>query len=128
VSEVSIRISDRVWGTKKKGRYPVVSEAERTFKGVKFGSRAEMERGAELMMLLRAGKISDLRWHPVFKVDFHGVHLCTYTADSMYLDVALDKSVIEEVKSKATRLDQYYRLRRKAAEIYHDMKVTEIVR
>jgi len=123
-------VSAGAWGAvkKRRGRYNVVAEAERTFKGVVFGSKAEMERGAELMMLLRAGKINQITWHPKFDVEFHGEHLCTYTADSSYLDVSTDKRVIEEVKSKITRQDQYYRLRRKAAEIYHDMKVTEVVR
>jgi hypothetical protein len=123
-------VSSGAWGAvkRKRNKYNAVAQEERTFKGVKFGSKIEMARGAELMTLMHAGRIEQLAWHPKFPVIFHGELLCTYTADSMYLDKLLDKTIIEEVKSNFSRLDQYYRLRRKAAEIYHNMKVTEIVR
>src|SRR5271156_4390398 len=46
---MTIRISSKDWGDKKRGRYPVVDKAERTYRGVVFGSQTEMKRGAELM-------------------------------------------------------------------------------
>lgn len=113
---------------RKRNKYNAVPQEERTFKGVKFGSVIEMKRGAELMTLQSAGLIKYLQFHPKFEVYFHEQRLCIYTADSTYLDLSTKTQIVEEVKSKITRLDQYYRLRRRAAEIYHNIEVTEIVR
>lgn len=112
----------------KRNKYNAVPQEERTFGGVKFGSKIEMKRGVELMALQSAGLIKYLQFHPKFEVYFYEQLLCIYTADSTYLDLATKTQIIEEVKSKVTRLDQYYRLRRRAAEIYHNIEVTELVR
>jgi hypothetical protein len=121
-------VSVGAWqGTKRRGRYPAVEKEARTLNGVVFGSRIEMVRGAELMALARAGKIRDLSFHPRFEVEIRSADFCVYTADSSY-NLPNGELVIEEVKSKATRLDPSYKLRRKAAELFYDMKVTEVIR
>lgn len=107
------------------GRYrssPVTTD------GIRFASRIEERRYTELRLMERAGEIFDLACHPKFEVVINGQHYCTYTADFAYLDKTQKIEIIEEVKSKATRTEPSYRLRRKAAELFHGITVTEVVR
>lgn len=123
------------------GRYranPVVIDGHR------FASGIEATRYGELRLLERAGVIKGLVCHPPYKVSIGSLHFCTYTADFAYQRRALLKSpgagkttagplyqwlsIVEEVKSKATRKETAYRLRRKAAELFHGITVTEVVR
>lgn len=95
--------------------------------GHRFPSRREARRYGDLKLLLRAGKIANLSLQPSFKVKIKGKHLCTYTADFSYDDLAGGQTIIEEIKSSGTRRDPYYRLRKKAAELYHEITIQEIV-
>lgn len=117
------------------GRYranPVVIDGHR------FASGIEATRYGELRLLERAGVIKGLVCHPPYKVSIGGLHFCTYTADFAYRlthkkknrlnDRDITVSIVEEVKSKATRKETAYRLRRKAAELFHGITVTEVVR
>lgn len=105
-------------------RFKVSAEADRTFEGIIFASKKEMMRYANLRLMERGGSISQLTCQPEFKVEINGQHFCTYTADFKYFDTLLDKWVIEEVKSTGTAKDAAYRLRKKAAELFHGIKVT----
>lgn len=105
-------------------RFKVAPEADRTFEGIIFASKKEMMRYANLRLMERGGSISQLTCQPEFKVEINGQHFCTYTADFKYFDTLLDKWVIEEVKSTGTAKDAAYRLRKKAAELFHGIKVT----
>lgn len=97
--------------------------------GYTFDSTIELERYGELKNLLRAGLIENLEVHPRFEVFINGEKLCHYTADFRYFDKELGKVVIEDVKSIATQnLDPYYKLRKRAAELEHNIEVTEVVR
>lgn len=120
------------------GRYranPVVIDGHR------FASGIEATRYGELRLLERAGDIKGLVCHPPFKVSIGSLHFCTYTADFAYQQRTKLKRfatasgplyqwlpVVEEVKSKATRKETAYRLRRKAAELFHGITVIEVVR
>jgi hypothetical protein len=78
-------------------------------------------------MLDRAGVISGLRLQPSFVVQIGGKPFCNYTADFIYKQ-ADGIVVIEELKSSGTAKDAAYRLRRKAAELYFGITVTEVIR
>lgn len=112
------------------GRYkavPVVID------GLRFASKKEAARYGELCLLQKAGEIKDLECQPAFKVQVGGLHFCTYTADFRYRKLhhpwsSVWVTVIEEVKSSGSRKDAAYRLRRKAAELFHGVEVTEVVR
>lgn len=105
-------------------RFKVAPEADRTLDGKVFASKKEMMRYANLRLMERGGSISQLTLQPEYKVEINGQHFCTYTADFKYFDTLLDKWVIEEVKSTGTAKDAAYRLRKKAAELFHGIKVT----
>jgi hypothetical protein len=115
---------------KRKGRFPTAPVEQRTMGGKVFASKAQMLRYADLQLLQRAGKISELEMEVPFKVyirnpDGMEEYYCTYTADHVYWENG--SRVIEEVKSSGTAKDPAYRLRRKAFEIYHGLKVREVV-
>jgi hypothetical protein len=52
--------------------------------GVRFASKAEAKRDAELVLLERAGKIAGLRRQPRYRLVVNGVQVCTYVADWEY--------------------------------------------
>lgn len=93
-----------------------------------FDSKKEATRYAELRLLERAGVISDIETQRPFKVAVGGKHFCTFTVDFAYTECGSGRVVYEEVKSTGTNKDAAYRLRRKAAELFHGVKITETVR
>lgn len=87
--------------------------------GVKFDSQKEARRYRELMALLGAGKIRDLKLQPQFTLqesyktpEGKRVQAIRYVADFSYFDCDLDKDVVEDVKSKATKT-RVYEMKRK---------------
>ena len=106
-------------------RFPVAPRSERTVDGVVFDSKREAKRYAELKLLQRAGAISALEVQPSFEVRICGHLFCRYTADFGYVENG--KPVVEDTKSTGTRKDAAYRLRKKAAELAHGIKITEIL-
>lgn len=93
--------------------------AQKSVRGeIKFDSQKEARRYDELMLMLRAGKISDLKLQPQFTLqesyvtpDGVRVRAIRYVADFSYTDAG-GKSVVEDVKSAATKT-RVYELKRK---------------
>ena len=82
--------------------------------GIKFDSQKEARRYDELMTMLRAGIISDLRLQPQFTLQEsyvaetgERIRAIRYTADFSYRFGG--KLVVEDVKSTATRTKEYLR-------------------
>jgi hypothetical protein len=93
--------------------------------GVKYASKAEARRGAELRLLARAGQITDLEAHPAFPMVINGVRVCTYNADFRYRD-ASGAVVVEDVKSPATAKDPVYRIKNKLLKALHGIQIREV--
>lgn len=51
-----------------------------------FPSRIEMQRGAELIRMQVAGKITALKFHPRTDLIVEGVKICAYEADASYIE------------------------------------------
>ena len=109
-------------------RFQVSPKAERTVDGIVFDSKKEARRYGELKLLERAGHIEKLLPQVTLPVEIQGQHFCNYTCDFMYFDIVRNQLVIEDVKSTGTAMDAAYRLRKKAAEIVHKIKVEEVIR
>lgn len=82
--------------------------------GIRFDSQKEARRYDELMVMLRAGIISDLRLEPQFTLQEsyitetgERIRAVRYTADFSYKFGG--KLVVEDVKSKPTRTKEYLR-------------------
>ena len=114
--------------SERKGRFPVAAKIDRTIDGLTFDSKKEAIRYAELKLFERAGLIELLETQPSWIVAINGHRLCRYTADFMYLDVKTGLTVIEETKSSGTAKDAAYRIRKRAAELAHGIKIVEIIR
>jgi hypothetical protein len=100
-----------------------------TVDGITFDSKREAKRYGELRLLERAGEIRALQIQPAFLVWIKDELFCTYTADFQYIDLRRSpdghRMVIEDCKSSGTAKDTAYRLRKKAAELFYGIKVTE---
>ena len=111
---------------KNKNRFAVAPVEQRTFDSIVFASKKEMKRYTELWLLVRAKVIQDLELQPEFKVSINDQHYCTYTADFAYTQNG--ERIIEELKSTGTAKDAAYRLRKKAAELFHGVKIRVIIK
>ena len=89
--------------------------------GLTFDSKKEAQRYGELLLLQRAGHLHSLKVHPPFELQakFHhpiagNQRAMTYTADFSYVEAPPRGwgSVVEDVKTKATKTEAY-KLRRK---------------
>ena len=112
----------------KQGRFPVASKEARTVDGIVFDSAKEARRYAELRLLERAGEITNLETQVPCNVNINHGHFCRFTFDFKYVDFRAGRTVYEEVKSSGTAKDAAYRLRRKAAELYCGIEITEVIR
>ena len=112
---------------KKPGRFPVASKEARTVDGRVFDSAAEARRYCNLRNLERAGEICGLEPQFVMGVSINGEHFCRFTVDFKYYDRRLGREIYEETNTSGTVEDAAYRLRRKAAELFHGVKITEFV-
>jgi len=106
---------------KNKNRFNVSPIEDRTLDGIAFASKKEMKRYAELKLWVKARQIMDLELQPEFRVSINNQHYCTYTADFAYTENG--ERIIEELKSTGTAKDAAYRLRKKAAELFHGIKI-----
>lgn len=99
-----------------------------------FDSLSEKDRYLELLVMQKAGIISELVCHPRFqiipkqetpagKLNFKPAY---YTADFQY--VRDGKTIVEDVKSKYTREEKDYVLRRKMMLYVNGIYVEEVVR
>lgn len=111
----------------KKGRFPVTSKELRTYEGIVFDSRREMQRWQKLKFMEIAGTIFDLKRGVSYSVEINGRHFCKFTPDAEYLTKE-GLVVYEDTKSSGTRKDAAYRLRKKAFELYYGVEVTEILK
>lgn len=90
------------------------------FDGIKFDSKKEAARYAELAMLERAGKISGLERQVRFEIcpkvpGLKGSRARCYVADFVYTDGR--KKVIEDVKSWITRKNPVYTLKKQLVQV-----------
>lgn len=94
--------------------------------GIRFDSRKEAKRYAELKLLVKAGQIQDLR----LQVDYQVVEPVTingkreraivYRADFVYLENG--KPVCEDVKGVRTDV---YRIKRRLMKLVHGIEIRE---
>lgn len=99
----------------------------RTVDGIEHDSKKEAARWQELNLMLRARLIEDLqrqvRFELIPKQD--GERACTYIADFVYIDRKTGETVVEDVKSPATRTEAY-RIKRKLMLWVHGIRIKEI--
>lgn len=101
-----------------------------TLNGVKFDSHKEAQRYAQLRLLERAGRITNLRCQVKYILipaqrDQKGKLLereCSYVADFVYFDLTLGREVVEDAKGYRT---DAYKLKKKMMLWFHGIQITE---
>lgn len=111
----------------RKSRFQVAPKIERTIDGITFASKKEATRYANLKLMEKQGFIRDLMIQKKFPVEINGEPYTNYSADFVYFDCDLGKTLIEDVKSSGTKKDAAFRLRKKAAELFYGIKITEVI-
>ena len=88
--------------------------------GYTFDSQKEGRRYAELKILLRKGLISNLELQKEFELqpafrdpEGNAVRAIRYKADFCYTDNETGRTIVEDVKSEATRKDAVYKIKKK---------------
>ncbi len=94
----------------KYNKYGVSAKSERTYNNIVFDSKKEMKRYKELLLLEKAGDISDLILQPSFELQpsFQSqygkkIRAINYVADFQYYSVSSDCWVVEDVKGVKTK-------------------------
>lgn len=98
-----------------------------TIDGIEFDSHKEAHRYSELLVMQKAGLISNLTRQEEFEL----IPKCgkersaKYHADFSYTDNATGQKVVEDVKSRATKTKDYI-LRRKLMNWRFDIQIREV--
>lgn len=96
--------------------------------GIRFASKAEAKRYANLKLLEKAGEVRQLEVQPAFPLDVINpangevISVGVYKADFRYLDRA-GRTVIEDVKGMRTVV---YKLKRKLVEALYGVQIVEV--
>lgn len=100
--------------------------------GIVFDSKRESERYLELKLMERAGAIRSLVLQPRFELqegytnaEGKKIRPITYIADFMYYDCDTGLTVVEDVKSLATKT-QVYKVKKKLFEYKYRMVIREV--
>jgi len=86
--------------------------------GLKFDSKKECNRYEELLLLQKAGLITELETQPKFELlgtlRYNGATFKkrSYIADFRYFEKSTQETVVEDKKSVATARDKVYRLKK----------------
>lgn len=91
--------------------------------GIRFASRAEARRYAQLKALQAAGEISGLRLQPRFPFKIGDDLMFTYVADFAYEAPKTTGIIVEDVKGVETPV---YKLKKKIIEKYYGIVIMEV--
>ena len=90
--------------------------------GIRFHSAKEARRYSELLLMVKADEIKDLRLQVKYSLDVNGVHICNYFADFVYYDFKFSKEIVEDSKGMRTK---EYKLKAKLMKACHGIEIFE---
>jgi hypothetical protein len=97
----------------KKSKRAKYNNEKVVYNDMTFDSRKEYRVYRDCELLLKAGKIGQLRRQVRYDLKYEDRLICKYYADIVYMDAETGKDVVIDVKSDATRKLPTYRLKRK---------------
>lgn len=112
----------------KTNKYKVAPKEERTFNGIVFASKKEMQRYQQLLLLERAGIIWQLELQPVYEFELQITNVIQigcisttvkYIGDFRYKEE--EKIVVEDVKGVETK--EFKRKKRWMKKLYPDVEL-----
>lgn len=92
-----------------------------------FDSKKEYKRWRELLVLQKAGVITQLKRQVKFELikKSETERACNYVADHVYMDCATGEKIVEDVKSDATRKLSTYIMKRKLMKEVYGITIRE---
>ncbi len=93
-----------------------------TIDGIRFASKREGHRYANLKLMQEANEIEALELQPSFKIEINGMTICRYRADFTYKCRRTGETIIEDTKGYRTPV---YKLKRKLMKACHGIEVLE---
>jgi hypothetical protein len=99
-------------------KYNVAPIERRTWQGIVFDSKGEMNRYLDLLNMEKAGLISCLQRQVVFSFFYEGQHICDYEADFVYVENGAP--VVEDFKAVKTSV---FMIKRKMMKAWHGIDV-----
>lgn len=95
-----------------------------TIDGITYDSKKEARRHRELLLLERAGKITNLERQVKFELipKQDGERACTYVADFVYRNADNGKTIVEDCKGYKTEV---YRIKKKLMLWVHKIRIIE---
>lgn len=93
------------------------------WEGIKFDSQRERDVFMQYRMLEKAGKITQLEPHPIYRIVINGVKIGKYTPDFQFRE--MDGSLrVFDVKSKITAATTIFRFKKRCVEaLYKGVKI-----
>ncbi len=104
---------------KKEGR--VKNVRKKVIDGITFDSTREARRYQDLVLMQKAGTISQLRRQVPYGILINGVLICTWVADFVYMGPD-GRRVVEDTKGWKTDI---YKLKKKMFEAYYNAKIKQ---
>ena len=98
--------------------------------GIKYDSKKEAKRAEELEYMQKWGEIKNLErqkkyvLQPSFEFNGNKIREIAYLADFVYEQNG--ESIVEDVKSEATRKDKVYKLKKKMMMYVHKIEIKEV--
>ena len=106
VNRRQLQLQSIISAPKKRSKYGVRHDAQgkeaRIADGILFDSKRECQRYCTLRTLEKVGKIQWLRMQVEFVLNVNGIRVGKYICDFMYFDCESGKTIVEDVKTKAT--------------------------
>lgn len=96
------------------------------WEGIKFDSQRERDVFVQYRMLEKAGKITHLEAHPVYRMTINGTKIGKYTPDFQFRELD-GKLRVFDVKSKITAATAIFRFKKRCVEALYPGIVIEVV-
>ena len=94
--------------------------------GIRFASKAEAYRYAELKLNVAGGLIHGLELQPRYPLVVNGIKIATYVGDFRYVRNATNTITVEDVKSRPT-MTPVYRLKKKLMLALYGIDILEVM-
>lgn len=104
----------------KKGKKHKYNAQQTIFEGIKFPSKGEAEKWAELRILEKGRAIKNLKRQVPYEIKVNGVLICKYVADFVYEEAG--KKIVEDKKGYQT---PEYKLKKKLMAAVHGIEIRE---
>ena len=110
--------------TKKPQKRAKYNNIKVEFDGKIFDSQKERDRYITLRYLVGTGEITELECQVTFRLESEDKKVCDYIADFVYQ--RNNATVVEDVKSTATRRLAVYRLKKKLMQANYNIEIKEV--